>query len=225
MRCIYCTTPQLEGRRVRARAPAQVAAFMAAGYERWSLTRYYFVDNIFNYPQDYARELCRAIQALKLPLQWSCLINPAFPDGELFHLMREAGGNRVQVGNESGSDLILANLGKGFDRQKVEQTLNGLTEAGLEYGCFLLLGGPGETPGTVAASVAFLERFKPFLVNLTVGLRIYPGTPLHRLALAEGIISASDNLLWPHFYLSPAVADWIWDYLKKVRGCHPNWIC
>ncbi len=187
MRCIYCTTPHLEGRRLRSRSPAKVAAFMAAGYERWGLTRYYFVDNIFNYPKDYARELCLAIKALNLPLDWSCLINPAFPDADLFHLIRDAGGNRVQVGNESGSDLVLGNLGKGFDCRKVEVTLRWLTEANVDYGCFLLLGGPGETPETVAASVAFLERYKPFLVNLTVGLRIYPGTPLHRLALTEGL--------------------------------------
>ena len=224
MRCIYCTTPQLEGRRLRVRSPARVAAFMAEGYERWGLRRYYFVDNIFNYPKNYALELCQAIQALKLPLEWSCLINPAFPDADLFQRIREAGGNRVQVGNESGSDLILTNLGKGFSRRQVEKTFSGLIAAGLEYGCFLLMGGPGETPATVQESVAFLEQYQPFLVNLTVGLRIYPGTPLHRLALAEGVINSSDNLLWPHFYLSPAVADWIWDYLKEVRQRHPNWI-
>jgi radical SAM superfamily enzyme YgiQ (UPF0313 family) len=224
MRCIYCTTPQLEGRRVRARSPAKVAAFMATGYDRWGLTRYYFVDNIFNYPKDYARELCQAIRALKLPLSWSCLINPAFPDADLFHRIREAGGNRVQVGNESGADLILTKLGKGFTRRQVEQTLSGITAAGLEYGCFLLMGGPGETQETVQESVTFLEQYHPLLVNLTVGIRIYPGTPLHRLSLTEGVISPSDNLLWPHFYLSPDVADWIWDYLKEVRGRHPNWI-
>ncbi len=224
MRCIYCTTPQLEGRRLRSRSPARVAALLAEGYERWGLTRYYFVDNIFNYPKNYALELCRAIQALNLPLEWSCLINPAFPDADLFQRLREAGGNRVQVGNESGSDLILTNLGKGFSRRQVEKTFSGLIAAGLEYGCFLLMGGPGETPETVQESVAFLEQYQPFLVNLTVGLRIYPGTPLHHLALAERVISSSDNLLWPHFYLSPAVADWIWDYLKEVRQRHPNWI-
>jgi radical SAM superfamily enzyme YgiQ (UPF0313 family) len=224
MRCIYCTTPQLEGRRLRVRSPAKVAAFMADGYERWGLTRYYFVDNIFNYPKDYATKLCQAIQALNLPLIWSCLINPAFPDADLFKRIREAGGNRVQLGNESGSNLILKNLGKGFSRSQVEQTISGLIAAGLEFGCFLLMGGPGETPETVQESVHFLEQYQPFLINLTVGLRIYPGTPLHRLALAEGVVEPSDNLLWPHFYLSPAVADWIWDYLKEVRERHPNWI-
>lgn len=161
-RCRYCTTARLEGTRVRTRAVEKVAATMAACYHRWGLHRFYFVDNIFNHPKEYARRLCRAIKALNLPLEWSCLINPAYPDAELFHLIREAGCNQVQVGNESGSDLVLTNLGKGFTRRQVEETLQLLQDAGLGYGCFLLMGGPGETPETVQESVELLERHNPF---------------------------------------------------------------
>lgn len=224
MRCRYCTTARLEGIRVRTRAPEKVAALMAGGFHRWGLRRFYFVDNIFNHPREYARRLCRAIQQLHLPLEWSCLINPAFPDEELFYLIREAGGYQVQVGNESGSDLVLTNLGKRFSRGQVEETLTLLQHVGLPYNCFLLLGGPGETPATVRESVELLERYTPFMVNLTVGIRIYPHTALCEQAMAEGVIAPGDNLLWPHFYLSAAVADWIWDYLKDVISRHPNWI-
>ena len=223
-RCRYCTTARLEGTRVRTREVAQVASHLSACYHRWGLRRFYFVDNIFNHPLEYARRLCRAIKALNLPLEWSCLINPAYPDAELFHLLREAGCDQVQVGNESGSDLVLTNLGKGFTRRQVEETLQLLGQAGLPYSCFLMIGGPGETPDTVRESVELLERYTPFLVNLTVGIRIYPHTALCDQARAEGVISAADNLLWPHFYLAPAVADWIWDYLKALTVRHPNWI-
>ena len=224
MRCRYCTTARLEGTQVRTRSPEKVAALMADGYHRFGLRRFYFVDNIFNHPRDYARRLCLVIKQLNLPLEWSCLINPAFPDEELFHLIREAGGTQVQVGNESGSDLVLTNLGKGFNRRQVEETLQLLQRADLRYSCFLLMGGPGETPATVQESVALLEGYHPFMVNLKAGIRIYPHTALYDQALAEGVITPGDNLLWPHFYLSPAVADWIWDYLKDVTSRHPNWI-
>ncbi|MHB9074237.1 MAG: B12-binding domain-containing radical SAM protein [Desulfobaccales bacterium] len=223
-RCRYCSTARLEGTRVRTRPVEKVAAFMAACYHRWGLNRFYFVDNIFNHPREYARSLCRAIKDLHLPLEWSCLINPAYPDAELFHLIREAGCDKVQVGNESGSDLVLTSLGKGFTRRQVEETLQLLMQAGLNYGCFLLMGGPGETPDTVQESVELLERYNPILVNLTVGIRIYPHTALCGQALAEGVITAGDNLLWPHFYLSAAVAGWIWDYLRDLTSRHPNWI-
>jgi radical SAM superfamily enzyme YgiQ (UPF0313 family) len=224
MRCIYCTTRLLEGRQVRAWPPEQVASWLATWHEQWGLTRFYFVDNIFNHPLEYARQLSRAIKGLKLPLEWGCLINPAFPDRELFGLLREAGCGMVQVGNESGSELVLRRLGKGFGRQQVELTLGLLKEEGLLYNCFLLLGGPGETRETVRESVALLEAYNPHMVNLTVGVRIYPGLPLHRQALAEGMVAPQDNLLWPRFYLASDIRGWIWEYLKEVTGRHPNWI-
>jgi radical SAM superfamily enzyme YgiQ (UPF0313 family) len=224
MKCIYCTTPRLEGNQVRAWAPEQVAGWLAAWHEKWGLTRFYFVDNMFNYPPEYARRLCQAIYDLHLPLEWACLINPALPDRELFRLIHASGGTMVQVGNESGSELVLSKLGKGFGREQVEATLSLLSAEGLPFTCFLLLGGPGETPETVQESVALLEKYQPRLVNLTVGIRIHPGLPLHRIALAEGVVAPEDNLLWPKFYLAPAVKDWIWSYLEEVTARHPNWI-
>ena len=224
MKCIYCTTPLLEGCGIRAWPPQQVAAWLQDWHERLGLSRFYFVDNIFNHPLDYARDLCRAIIKLGLPLEWGCLLNPAYPDRELFRLIRQAGGKMVQVGNESGSDLMLTNLGKGYGKEKVELTLELLQEEGLPYACFLMLGGPGETPETVKESVALLEKYQPQMVNLTVGIRIYPGLPLHRQALEEGVVAPGDNLLWPHFYLAPAIREWIWEYLPGVVARHPHWI-
>jgi radical SAM superfamily enzyme YgiQ (UPF0313 family) len=224
MKCIYCTTPKLEGNKVRAWEPSQVASWLASWHEQWGLTRFYFVDNMFNCPLDYARRLCQAIYDLHLPLEWGCLINPAFPDRELFRLIRRAGGTMAQVGNESGSELVLKALGKGFRRAQVEETFRGLKEEGLDFSCFLLLGGPDETRDTVRESVAFVESYQPRLVNLTVGIRIHPGLPIHRRALAEGVVSPEDDLLWPKFYLAPGLDDWIWDYLAEVTARHPNWI-
>jgi radical SAM superfamily enzyme YgiQ (UPF0313 family) len=224
MQCVYCTTPILEGSQTRGWPPETVAAWLAEWHERWGLTRFYFVDNLFQYPPEYARALCLAIKSLRLPLEWGCLINPAFPDPELFRLMREAGCSMAQVGNESGSELVLSNLGKGFGREQVEETLRLLKEVDLPYSCFLMMGGPGETPDTVQESVALLEQYEPRMVNLTVGIRIYPGVALHRRAVAEGVVAPDDPLLWPQFYLSSAIREWIWGYLKEVTARHPNWI-
>jgi radical SAM superfamily enzyme YgiQ (UPF0313 family) len=224
MKCIYCTTPLLEGRLFRSWEPKQVASWLADWYEKWGLTRFYFVDNLFNCPPGYAKDLCRAIIDLKLPLEWGALLNPSAPDRELFQLMHRAGGGFMQVGNESGSELVLTKMGKGFGRQQVELTFRLMEEEGIPYSCFLLLGGPGETPETVRESVALLEQYHAHLVNLTVGVRIYPGLALHRIALEEGVVAADDNLLQPRFYLAPAIRDWIWGYLEEVMARHPNWI-
>jgi radical SAM superfamily enzyme YgiQ (UPF0313 family) len=224
MKCIYCTTPLLEGRRFRSWEPGQIAAWLAAWHKKWGLTRFYFVDNLFNCPPGYAKNLCRAIIDLNLPLEWGALINPSAPDRELFRLVRQAGGAFMQVGNESGSELVLTQLGKGFGRRQVELTFRLMEEEGIAYSCFLLLGGPGETPETVKESVALLEQYRPQMVNLTVGVRIYPDLALHRIALEEGVVAPGENLLQPRFYLAPAIEGWIWEYLAGVTARHPTWI-
>jgi hypothetical protein len=62
------------------------------------------------------------------------------------------------------------------------------------------------------------------MVNLKAGIRIHPGLSLHLQALMEGVVKPEDNLLWPRYYLAPAIREWIWDYLFEVTARHPNWI-
>ncbi len=68
---------------------------------------------------------------------------------------------------------------------------------------FLLLGGPGETKESVRASMDFAESLGLEMLKVSVGVRIYPRTALARTAVEEGVISADEDLLFPHFYLRP----------------------
>jgi hypothetical protein len=46
-------------------------------------------------------------------------------------------------------------------------------------------------------------------MEVGVGIRIYPRTPLARIAVEEGMISPNDDLLSPRFYIRPVLKDWI----------------
>jgi hypothetical protein len=50
------------------------------------------------------------------------------------------------------------------------------------------------------------------MVHMTAGMRIYPGTALHRIALKEGIVNEDDNLLHPAYYISPELG------MEKLSG-------
>jgi radical SAM superfamily enzyme YgiQ (UPF0313 family) len=79
----------------------------------------------------------------------------------------------------------------------------------------LLLGGPGETPETLAESIRFFKQIDPDGVGAALGLRIYPGTAIHRQLVAEGPMESSPGLrrhydgrvelVRPTFYISPAI--------------------
>lgn len=201
LECSFCSTPGLEGRTIRARTPALVAKEIAR-LARMGFRRFYFVDNTFNLPPDYALELCRRIAAERLDIGWRCILYPQSVPEELVEAMTSAGCVEAGLGFESGSASVLRTMNKQFLPEEVRQVSQRLRAHGIRRMGFLLLGGPGETQETVAASVAFAESLRLDQLRITVGIRIYPETPLAELAVREGVIAPEDDLLFPRFYLA-----------------------
>jgi radical SAM superfamily enzyme YgiQ (UPF0313 family) len=182
-----------------------------------------FVDNTFNLPPTYAKELCREVIQAKLDLNLWCLIYPKSVDTELVELMRRAGCRQISFGFESGSDRMLRSLNKRFDHKEVSAVSQMFAEAGVERMGFLLLGAPGETKDSVEESLSFADSLNLETLKITVGLRIYPHTPLARTALAEGAIKADGDLLFPRFYLAPELRDWLPERVASYRAARP-WV-
>jgi hypothetical protein len=86
---------------------------------------------------------------------------------------------------------------------------------------FLLLGGPGETKETVLESLVFADSLKLDMLKLTVGIRIYPGTILEKIARDEGLIDEGDDLLLPRFYLAKGLAGWLDPTIRKWMADRP----
>jgi radical SAM superfamily enzyme YgiQ (UPF0313 family) len=202
--CSYCSTASIEGRATRARSPQLVAEeigrAVAAGFRR-----VYFVDNTFNLPAPYALELCRRIERLSLGVSWRCILYPHDVGDQLIRAMADAGCVEVSLGFESGSPRVLQAMNKRYGPEDVRRISEMLADRGILRHGFLLLGGPGETKESVDESLAFAKSLRLDSLKVTVGIRIYPGTPLARTALQEGVITPGDDLLWPRFYLAPGL--------------------
>ncbi|HBG06471.1 MAG TPA: B12-binding domain-containing radical SAM protein, partial [Geobacter sp.] len=56
------------------------------------------------------------------------------------------------------------------------------------------------------------------------GIRIFPGTPLHRQAISDGIITADTVLLEPVFYLAPAIRDTLCEMVAARALARKNWV-
>jgi radical SAM superfamily enzyme YgiQ (UPF0313 family) len=223
MRCIYCTSPRIEGRLLRTRKASSVADELASLERDYGSRNAVFVDSLFNYPVDYTMELCREIGARDLSLRWHCNLNPLYCQIELLEKLRETGCASLSIGNESGSEDILQSLKKGFSKQDVIRVIGQAKRLGFYINCFLLLGGPGENEETVKESVELFEELEVNAVRVTVGIRIYPGCELYDIALREGVISPQQNLLYPTFYISPETSRWLYAYMRDVCDGHEGW--
>ena len=220
--CSFCSTSAIEGRALRRHSPETVVAWLEQLVSSGFLN-FHFVDNTFNLPPDYAKELCQRIIERGLAINLWCIIYPQWIDRELVDLMARVGCREISLGFESGSNQMLASLHKSFSTTEVKTVSQMFVDAGIFRRGFLLLGGPGETRESVEESLAFADSLHLDALKITVGLRIYPETPLAATSVAEGIIQQDDDLLWPRFYLAPQLREWLPERIAAYKASR-SWV-
>jgi hypothetical protein len=172
--------------------------------------------------------VCEAIERRKLDVQLDTTnFTPAVAPNELLAAMTAAGFRSLGITAESASDAVLEKLEKGFTAAKVREVAERVERHGLRTLWIFLVGGPGETQLTIEETLAFarwrLERGDA--VYVTVGLRIYPGTTLHRIAIAEDVVPADSSLLDPAFYFSRDLSfDATVSRLRIFAADHPRFM-
>ncbi len=222
MDCSYCSTATIEGRGLRKRSPASVVDWIARR-RRDGFKRFMFVDNTFNIPAAFARELCRTLAKERLDISWACILYPGVGDTDLVRDMAEAGCTEASLGFESGSDRMLAGMNKRFDKETVREFAKMIDDEGINQIGFQLLGGPGETRESVEESFEFVDSLPLGVVKISIGIRIYPHTALARTAVEEGVISPEDDLLQPRFYIQKGLEDWLRETAHRWMAERPHW--
>jgi radical SAM superfamily enzyme YgiQ (UPF0313 family) len=222
MGCSFCATRLIEGPHIRRRSPESIAQWVeqvaACGFHNFCM-----VDNTFNIPPSYAKGLCREIIRRGLDVNLWCIVYPKWVDRELVELMARAGCHEVSLGFESGSDCVLTRFHKKFHTGEVRTTAGMFREAGIRRTGFLMLGGPGETRGTVEESLAFADSLDLDSLKIAVGIRIYPETDLAATAVAAGVIAHDDDLLRPTFYMAAELKDWLPARIADYRASR-SWV-
>jgi len=221
--CNYCSTATIEGRTIRQHDPQKVVDIMSK-YAEAGFDHFFFVDNTFNLPNSYAGALCEKLISAEQDMTWRCLLYPWKVDVNLVEKMAAAGCREVSLGFESGSAEILARMNKRYNLEDVRRISDILKDYGIRRLGFLLLGGPGETKETVNESLEFADSLNLEAMKITIGIRIYPYTPLAETALKEGLIEADDNLLFPRYYIGKDLEGWLRETVMAWRENRPHWI-
>ena len=222
--CVYCTYPLIEGSRLRLIDPQEVAE------EAWRLqnagAKYiWIVDSIFNNDFAHSLAVAKAFQKKQIHIPWGAYFAPfKTPDG-YYQQLAEAGLRHVEFGTESLCDEQLKNYKKPFRLDQVYQAHKDALSAGLYVAHFLMLGGPGENQQTLETTITNGGKLQKTVLFCFCGVRIYPKTALHDLAIAEGVCQSSDNLLDPIFYHSHLISkEKIISRLQENSQTHPNWV-
>ena len=227
-RCVYCTYRNVEGWGYRTRDPELVADEIEELKAKAGIHHFDFVDSTFNSPPGHAVQVCEAITRRQLGVRLDTTnFTPATASPELLGAMKAAGFRTLGISAESASDAVLEKLQKGFTAAKVREVAERVESYGIRTLWIFLVGGPGETRQSLEETLHFARcrLHRGDAVYLTVGLRIYPGTTLHRIAIAEGVVPHDSTLLDPTFYFSSQLQfETTVKRLKTFAADHPRFM-
>jgi radical SAM superfamily enzyme YgiQ (UPF0313 family) len=223
-RCLYCTYPHIEGRRLRLVPPDEVAREARELQELGA--RYLFItDSAFNSDEDHSLAVARAFRRHGLTIPWGAFFAPTRPPEGFYDVLAEAGLTHTEFGTESLCDPQLERYGKSFTAAEAFAAHENARRAGVHIAHYLLLGGPGEDARTLDETMERAEELEKAVFFALCGIRIFPHTPLYDLAVAEGQISRDQDLLSPVFYRSKGIGteEIIARVNRQARG-RMNWV-
>ncbi len=85
----------------------------------------------------------------------------------------------------------------------------------------LLLGTPGESRESIEQTVALVKQAAPHRAGVSLGVRVYPGTPLAARIDPEkdaAGLTGGKKPFEPLFFLEPQIAPFVFDWLNTLIG-------
>lgn len=187
--CRFCSVNRFFNGRWAFRSPRNVVDELESLVTDFGVRHVYFSDDLFTLRPERAIGICKEILDRRLELVWMAETRVDCVDGELLDWMRRAGCYRIYYGVESGSPKILQAINKRFTVRQVAEAFEMTHRSGIEPCCFLMVGNPGETPQTIAETVALVNAIRPAALP-TIGIAtILPGTDLYELSKHQELIT------------------------------------
>lgn len=224
--CTYCTYNRIEGRKYRLKDPQIIADEIETLVKNTGINHIEFTDSTFNIPLGHCKKTLKALARKKLDLNLRTMgLNPGAVDEELVDLMKTTGFRDVDLGAESGSDITLSGLGKGYTKADVIRAGKLLQAKRIPVTWYLLVGAPGETKETLKETYETISKAaSPWdLINIGVGVRVYKGSPMADQMMNDAPHCTLDNFLKPVGFKPEAISlDEIKQITKTKAFKHPN---
>jgi len=218
--CTYCADPVAKGRQMRVRPPSDVVDELQALLDQ-GIDCLHTCDSEFNIPDDHAMAVCSEIirRGLGGRIQWYAYCSPTPFSRELAGAMRRAGCAGIDFGADNGNRAMLRRLGRNFDPEDILNATSLARKEEMAVMLDLLLGSPGESMESITQTVELMKRAGPDRVGVSLGVRVYPGTPLERElkpAVDTGGMVGGMDLFDPIFYLEPQIEHGVFQWMHAL---------
>ncbi len=183
-RCTFCDR-SVFGRMCRAYTPAYAVGMIKQLREKYGVREILIEDDTFIISRKRVAEFCKRLLDQKIDVTWSCLGRADRVTPDLLTLMRKAGCWHITYGIESGDADILKSVNKNLDIPQITQALDWSRAARLQTKGFFIVGFPGETEATLAATRDLALSLPLDDVSVML-LQPFPGSEIYSTASEMG---------------------------------------
>jgi len=207
LNCAYCVYPQLQGKVMRCRKPAEVVDEMAMLQTRYGLKDFHFNDPVVNLPVGHLEEICEEILSRNLEFTWTGFFREDVLSLKKVKLYEKAGCSCFSFSPDGFCQSSLDVLQKKLDVSDIVRAAELTAQTDVLAVYHFLVNVPGENTETIKQAKTMIERLyaihapKRNLGAIVLNnIRIMPGTAIETIARNEGEIDASTDLLYPVYY-------------------------
>jgi radical SAM superfamily enzyme YgiQ (UPF0313 family) len=203
--CIFCSARDMAGAKIRYRDAEKVVDELEE-LARLGFHQINFADDLFTAKKKHCLAICDVIIERGLKIVWSCYSRVDTIKPEMLARMKEAGCATMAFGIESANEEILKTVRKGITIPKTIEAVQMCVEAGIDPHCSFILGLPGETPDTLAETLAFCAKIQR--MGASYGMHLlapFPGTALRKQQETFDLKVLTDD--WSQYHANRAIVE------------------
>jgi len=192
--CLYCSATFFWGKSTRSLSAEKVLAEIDDLVNTYGIKAVYFYDDAFTADKKKARAVCGALIERNYDLIWGTSTRIDLVDEETLKLLARAGCRQIDFGLETLNPSAQKQVGTKATFERARDTIRAARKAGIKHvKVYLIIGLPGDDPRSMRETFAKTLSTLASEVSTQV-LRIYPGTPLEKLARRRGMLP--DDFSW-----------------------------
>ena len=198
--CTFCCASRMFAGGVRYRSMEHIKPEIDWLLKEKRMQALKLFDSTFTASPEHVEAFCDLIGPYDL--LWECEVRADTLDLRMLRTMKKAGCAYINVGLETANRAIMAKTAKNITTEQVEQCLSWCREVGIKTKVFMIFGHAGQTFGECKQDIAYINNHRDMIdfFATTVGMRVYPGTPLETMLKKNQSIAA--DFSWAR-YKSP----------------------
>ncbi|MFC1569045.1 B12-binding domain-containing radical SAM protein [bacterium] len=186
--CSFCAATKMFPGGIRYRSMNHVQQEIEDILSRKKIGGLKIFDSTFTASKEHVLNFCEMIKPYHL--LWECEVRADTVDYELLRQMKEAGCCYIDIGLETANQKLLDQLNKQIRPEQVENVLDWAGQLDIRTKVFFIFGHLNQTIPDCLEDIAYLKTHKEKidLFSISVGMKVYPGTPLEKQCQKAGII-------------------------------------